>query len=216
MLRPLVSLLLLGTLPARGLAAQILKTSGFSTCLTGSDITVQNVDVEYNNDDKTVTFNVAGTSAATMNVTAELNVTAYGTQVYQNSFNPCDATTFVSQLCPVPSGSFAATGVQTIPSSYSSLIPSIAFSVPDIAAQATLQLKALDTGKDVACITSTVNNGKTVNVPAVSYVVVSGISGFLSSPITNVSRVVTSSRISIEQKLTLKSYRQVLQVQLSS
>jgi hypothetical protein len=176
MLRPIVSLLLLGTLPARALAAQILKTSGFSTCLAGADITVQNVDIQYDNDNKTVTFNVAGTSTTSINVTAQLNVTAYGTQVYQNSFNPCDASTFVSQLCPVPSGSFSATGVQTIPSSYASLIPSIAFSVPDIAAQATLQLKALDTGKDVACITSTVNNGKTADVPAVSYVA-AGIAG---------------------------------------
>jgi hypothetical protein len=56
------------------------------------------------------------------------------------------------------------------------LIPSIAFSVPDIAAQATLQLKALDSGDDIACITSDVNNGKTVDVPAVSYVAV-GIAG---------------------------------------
>jgi hypothetical protein len=32
-----------------------------------------------------------------------------------------------------------------------------------------LQLKSLDTGKDVACIESEVTNGKTVSVPAVSY-----------------------------------------------
>jgi hypothetical protein len=50
------------------------------------------------------------------------------------------------------------------------LIPSITFSIPDIAAQAKLELKALDGGKNVACLTSTVSNGKTVNVPAVSYV----------------------------------------------
>ena len=49
---------------------------------------------------QTVTFNVAGTSKEAMNVTAVLNVTAYGTSVYSNSFNPCDASTFVSQLCP--------------------------------------------------------------------------------------------------------------------
>jgi hypothetical protein len=176
MLRPITSLLLLGALPAKGLAAQILKTSGFSPCITGSEITVQNVDIEYNNDDKKVTFNVAGTSAKRMNVTAELNVTAYGIDVYHNSFNPCDIDTFVSQLCPVPEGPFSATGVQTIPSSYASQIPSIAFSVPDVAAQATLQLKALDTGADVACITSNVNNGKTVSIPAVSYVV-AGLAG---------------------------------------
>jgi hypothetical protein len=56
------------------------------------------------------------------------------------------------------------------------MIPAIAFSVPDIAAQATMQLKSLDTGADVACITSTVSNGKTVSVPAVSYVA-AGIAG---------------------------------------
>jgi hypothetical protein len=56
------------------------------------------------------------------------------------------------------------------------MIPSIAFSVPDIAAQAKLQLKALDTGDEVACLTSDVNNGKTVNIPAVSYVA-AGIAG---------------------------------------
>ena len=105
MLRPFstlstVSLLLLGTLPAGGLADQILKTSGFSTCLDNGTISVQRSDVEYNNDKKQVTFNVAGTSTKSMNVTADLRVTAYGTEVYKNSFNPCSPTTFVSQLCP--------------------------------------------------------------------------------------------------------------------
>jgi hypothetical protein len=98
-----ISLLLL-SLPG-GLADQILKTSGFSTCLSGSNITVQNLDIQYNADTMQVTFNVAGTSeyypntyvslltaipgATSQNVTAQLNVTAYGTSVYQNSFNPC-------------------------------------------------------------------------------------------------------------------------------
>jgi hypothetical protein len=37
-------------------------------------------------------------------------------------------------------------------------------------------LKALDTGEDVACITSDVSNGKTVSLPAVSYVA-AGVAG---------------------------------------
>jgi len=168
-------------------ASQILKTSGFSECLTGSVIKVNNVDIQYNNDAKTVTFNVGGTSTKSINVTAQLNVTAYGTEVYQRSFNPCDADTFVEQLCPVPVGNFAASGTQEIPASYASLIPSIAFSVPDIAAQATLELKELDTGKNVACITSAVENGKTVNIPAVSYVA-AGIAG-AALVITGVSAI---------------------------
>jgi hypothetical protein len=95
-----ISLLLLGALPGRVLAVQILQTSSFSTCLSGSNITVQQLDIVYNNDNKTVTFNVAGASTTVQNVTAQLNVTAYGISVYQNSFNPCAESTYVQQLCP--------------------------------------------------------------------------------------------------------------------
>lgn len=85
---------------------------------------------------------------------------------------------FVRILTPwsVPAGNFSASGSQDIPSNYASMIPSIAFTVPDLDGEAKLELKSVDTGADLACIQSTVNNGKTMNVPAVSYVVV-GMAG---------------------------------------
>ncbi|KAI6081628.1 TRP-domain-containing protein [Hypoxylon rubiginosum] len=158
------------------LSEDLLVTSGFSNCETGSNINVQKVDISYNNADKTVTFDVAGTSDKEQNVTATLAVTAYGQDIYTNSFNPCDATTYVQQLCPVPAGSFGANGTQAIPEQYANSIPAIAFQIPDIAAQATLQLKSLDDGKDVGCIKSQVTNGKTASVAAVSYVA-AGVAG---------------------------------------
>jgi ML-like domain len=96
----ILSLLVLGALPARVFGDQTLKTSGFSTCLQNSNITVNNVDIQYNNDNQTVTFNVAGQSSQVTNVTAVLIVTAYGNQIYNNTFNPCDSATYVKQLCP--------------------------------------------------------------------------------------------------------------------
>lgn len=58
------------------------------------------MDITYDSDAGTVTFDVAGTSLATMNVTATLNVTAYGISVYSNTFNPCSTSTYVEELCP--------------------------------------------------------------------------------------------------------------------
>lgn len=84
----------------RVVADNILSTSGFTTCHADSTIIVQKVNISYNNDNKTVTFDVAGTSTRVQNVTAVLNVTAYGTQIYSNTFNPCSPSTFVTQLCP--------------------------------------------------------------------------------------------------------------------
>ncbi|ATY58978.1 DUF907 domain [Cordyceps militaris] len=158
------------------MAADILTTSGFSDCGSDATIKVDKVDITYNNADKTVVFDVSGTSTREQNVTAHLSVSAYGNQIYERSFNPCDDATFVQQLCPLPVGNFAARGSQKIPEQFASMVPAIAFQVPDIAANAKLELEAADTKKKVACIQSTVTNGKTVNVAAVSYVAV-GIAG---------------------------------------
>ncbi|KAI0161108.1 TRP-domain-containing protein [Hypoxylon sp. FL1284] len=159
------------------LSEDLLVTSGFSNCKTESNsIHVQKVDISYNNADKTVTFDVAGTSDKEQNVMATLSVTAYGNDVYTNEFNPCEQKTYVKQLCPVPKGTFGANGTQAIPDKYSNSIPSIAFQVPDIAAEATLQLKSLDDGKEVGCIQSQVTNGKTASVAAVPYIA-AGIAG---------------------------------------
>jgi len=75
----------------------------------------------------------------------------------------------------VPAGSFAAKGSQSIPESYASQIPSIAFSIPDLDGEATLKLTSKD-GQELSCIQSGVSNGQTLQVPAVSYVAV-GIAG---------------------------------------
>ncbi|PNY29137.1 Flavin carrier protein 2 [Tolypocladium capitatum] len=167
---------LMGTLATGAWSAQVLKTDGFTDCGTDASVRVDHINISYNNDNKTVTFDVAGSSAREQNVSAVLNVTAYGNQVYSNSFNPCSQATFVQRLCPVPAGTFGASGTQQIPAKFADLIPAIAFQVPDISAQATLELRSLDDGRNVACIQSHVSNGKTVNVPVVQYVA-AGVAG---------------------------------------
>lgn len=79
-------------------------------------------------------------------------------------------------MYPVPAGTFAASGEQSIPEQYISQIPAIAFTVPDIDSQATMQLTAVDGGQDLACITSQVSNGKSLSTSGVSYIAV-GVAG---------------------------------------
>lgn len=69
----------------------------------------------------------------------------------------------------MPEGTFSANGTQQIPSSYTSLIPSIAYNLPDLDGDAQLILKNRG-GQEIGCVKSGVTNGKTVEVPAVSYV----------------------------------------------
>lgn len=172
------------------LGQKVLQTDGFTNCESDATIKVEKVNIYYNNDNKTVTFDLAGSSEKDQNVTAYLDVTAYGKSVFTQDFNPCDAETFIGALCPLPKGPFSAWGSQEIPTQFADMIPGIAFSVPDIAAQATLMLKKLDSDENVACIQSQVTNGKSVNLPAVPYVAV-GIAGvaLIASSVSAVSSV---------------------------
>lgn len=81
------------------------------------------------------------------------------------------------QVVIVPAGTFSATGQQAVPDSFASMIPSIAFSIPDLDGAAKLELFSDDdTSQDLACIESTVSNGKSMNVKGVAYVA-AGIAG---------------------------------------
>lgn len=186
------ALLILGLAASTACAADILKTDGFSNCGADDSIKVEKVDISFDKDQKSVTFDVKGTSIKEQKVMAVLNVTAYGNAVFSNSFNPCDKATFVDRLCPVPLGDFAAQGSQVIPDKFAGMIPGIAFQVPDIAVQATLQLNSLDGGKNAACIRSQVSNGKSANVPAVQYIA-AGIAGvaLVVSGISSLSAVLS-------------------------
>lgn len=186
------ALLILGFVVSTACAANVLKTTGFSNCGADDTIKVDKVDLAFDKDQKSMTFDVTGTSLKEQNVMAVLDVTAYGNSVFSKSFNPCDKATFVDRLCPVPSGNFTAQGTQPIPGSVADAIPGIAFQVPDIAAQATLQLKSVDGGKNVACIRSQVSNGKSANLPAVQYIA-AGVAGvaLVASGVSSLSAVLS-------------------------
>lgn len=97
---PAVSFITLSFLSSQVLADDILKADGYSLCSSDPTIQVQKFDISYDRGSQKVTFDVAGTSSTVQNVTASLIVTAYGNQVYQNTFDPCAAGTEVQELCP--------------------------------------------------------------------------------------------------------------------
>lgn len=162
--------------PLEAYAADTLSTGDLSTCLTDSDIKVNKLDIQFTRSTKNITFDVSGTNTKVQNVTAALSVTAYGNDVYDKEFDPCDEANYVEQLCPVPAGTFSAAGSQTIPDEFVSKIPSIAFSIPDLDGIAKLELKSKDDGNEVACIKSELTNGKSAKVPGVSYAA-AGVAG---------------------------------------
>ncbi|KAE8416849.1 hypothetical protein BDV36DRAFT_197182 [Aspergillus pseudocaelatus] len=170
------TLIALGLSPVHVLAADTLSTNGISTCLTDAEIQVKKLDVTYTRSTRVVVFDVAGTNEKQQNVTASLSVYAYGNEIYSKSFDPCGSENHVEELCPVPSGAFQATGSQQIPESFASQIPAIAFAIPDLDGQVKLELKSKDDVHDIACIETQLSNGKSAQMPSVTYAA-AGVAG---------------------------------------
>ena len=95
-----IIVLLISALPAAVVGSDVLRTNGFTACINNPSITVSTLDIQYDRAAAAVTFNVGGSSTQVQNVTASLTVTAYGKQVYQKDFDPCDEASKVDQLCP--------------------------------------------------------------------------------------------------------------------
>ncbi|KXG50983.1 TRP-like family [Penicillium griseofulvum] len=154
----------------QALAADTLSTNGFNLCMTNSAINVQKMDVTYTRSSGVVVFDVAGTNAKQQKVQAAITVTAYGNEIYSKEFDPCGDEIHVEQLCPVPKGTFKASGSMEVPAEYASQIPGIAFKIPDLDGQAKLVLKSKENNNNVACIESHLSNGHSAEVGAVKYV----------------------------------------------
>lgn len=163
------SLLGLAIVP-QALAGDTLSTSGFNLCMNDAAINVQKMDVTYTRSSGVVVFDVAGTNAKEQKVEAAITVTAYGNELYSKEFDPCGDDIHVEQLCPVPKGTFKASGSMEIPAEYASQIPGIAFNIPDLDGHAKLVLKSKNDRQNVACIQSDLSNGHSASVGAVKYV----------------------------------------------
>lgn len=97
----LAPFILLASAPLGVLAGDVLKTNGYSSCLNGpSDIKVNKLDIQFDRASKKLVFDVSGTNEKEQKVTAILKVNAYGKEVYNQPFDPCDEKTKVDQLCP--------------------------------------------------------------------------------------------------------------------
>ncbi|KAG8953502.1 hypothetical protein FRC04_002344 [Tulasnella sp. 424] len=133
-----------------------LYSSSVSYCSPPDAILIQQFDARYFKDNSSLVFDiVASTVLPGLNVTAKVNLNAYGMEPVDLSFNLCEVS---KALCPLPQYNF--TGASTVPiPAIQEKIPDIAYFMPDLEAAATLQLVQIETNKTVACVQITLSNG---------------------------------------------------------
>ena len=163
----------------------MLTTSSLQTCQANSSFSANLFQVALTPGNKTVSFNVNGESSISGNVLIELQLVAYGLNVYSTTLNPCEIG--LSGLCDMHPGNVQIHSANNvIPASVLSQVPGVAYTVPDLQATVRVLFNSSKTGEPLACVEANLSNGKTVDQEAVAWVtaIIAGL-GLIASAITS-------------------------------
>ena len=172
LLPTLVSLLLLtaaSPTTASGLGGtQMLYTSSAVYCSPPEAILISALDLKFYRANRTLEFDISAASVQDdLRVSVSVNVNAYGLGLFSLAIDLCSS---VPALCPLPNYQFTGAGVFAVPQQFVDKIPTIAFTVPNLEAVATVELTD-SSDRVVGCVQATLSNGKTTYQPAAKWAV---------------------------------------------
>lgn len=90
-------------LPAAATAERLIESKSLNPCMANSSFSATLFNVVFTPDNKTLTFNIVGVSDISGNVTADLEVFAYGFRALKQTLDPCSSGD-LKGLCPMNTG----------------------------------------------------------------------------------------------------------------
>ncbi|CDR98721.1 hypothetical protein [Sporisorium scitamineum] len=148
---------------------QMLYTSSAVYCSPPEAILISALDLKFYRENRTLEFDISAASVQDdLRVSVSVNVNAYGLGLFSLAIDLCNT---IKALCPLPNYQFTGAGVFAVPEQFVQKIPSIAFTVPNLEAVATVELTDPN-NTVVGCVQATLSNGKTTYQPAAKGAVV--------------------------------------------
>ncbi|QPG74092.1 hypothetical protein FOA43_001413 [Brettanomyces nanus] len=160
--------------------AKYIKTDSLLTCMQNSEFSSSYFEVIYYPANKSIYYQIDGTSSISGKVAASVELIVYGLNVYETTINLCDFD--VDTICPLTAGHLDISGTYKIDSDDIPDIPAVAYGVPDLDAYVQVHIYKLNssgkvTKTEVACLQATLTNGKTVQTKYAAWPIAC-ISGF--------------------------------------
>ena len=165
-------------------AIRLIESKSLNPCQDNSNFTATLFNVVFTPDNRTLAFDVVGVSSIEGNVTAELQVIAYGFEALKQTLDPC--TMDLGGLCPMSTGQINIQSNIVIPQDVINQIPSIAYGIPDLDGLVRIYINDTDLDTSIACVEAQLSNGKTVDQKAVGWTtaVIAGL-GLVASGVTS-------------------------------
>lgn len=131
------------------------------TCMEDSQISPSYFNVTFNADDRSLRYNLDLATEISGNVTAHIQIYAYGFVLIDKTFDMCNMGW--KQFCPLYPGALQISSIEYLSESVVKQIPSIAFNVPNIDAVVKVDVYDAQTNEKLSCLQSAFSNGKTVS-----------------------------------------------------
>ena len=163
---------------------KIVSTS-LNSCSGASNFTATLFNVTYTPNDNLLLVEINGVSSLTGNVSANLQLIAYGFTVLNQTIDPCESG--LMGFCPLQAGPIPNIDTNfPVPSDLKKTIPGIAYTVPDLDGVVRIYVNDKETGASIACMEADLSNTKSVYQPAVGWVtaIIAGL-GLVASGITS-------------------------------
>lgn len=172
------------TIPHAASAARYIESKSLNPCQANSLFTATLFNVIFTPNNGSLAFDIVGVSSISGNVSADIEVIAYGLSVLKRPLDPC--TSNLQGMCPMNTGQINIQSNIIVPSDLVNKIPAIAYGVPDLDGVVRIQINSTSTNESVACVEADLSNGKTVYNKAIGWVlaVIAGLA-LLASAVTS-------------------------------
>jgi len=178
------SLLAALSLSPLAFAERVILSNSLNSCKSGSNFTATLFNVAFTPGNNSIGIDINGVSSLSGNVTAQLEVIAYGFTIVNETLNPC--TMGLSGFCPLQTGQIDIQTNIDVPSDVEKRVPGIAYTVPDLDGVVRIYVNEMTTGETIACMEADLSNTKTVYQPGVGWAtaVIAGL-GLVAAGITS-------------------------------
>ncbi|KAJ5485246.1 hypothetical protein N7539_005234 [Penicillium diatomitis] len=191
-------------------AERLLQSHALIPCSNDGIISVNHFDIVFTPSNNSALVSFDGQANYAGNVYIDIALYVYGYKAATKNLNPCALN--VDALCPLRKDT--ALKITNVPLNLDgvdlSIIPGIAYTMPDLDAVVRLQIINSDTGKKVTCVEAQVNNGVTVDQAGVAWsmAVLIGIGLFTSVVLSILGRGNLASHVAFRTLLFL-SFMQI-------
>jgi hypothetical protein len=164
---------------------RLIESHSLNPCMSNSSFSATLFNVVFTPGNRSLAFNIEGISNIQGKVEADVELLVYGFSALNEKIDPCK-TEELTGMCPMNAGPLTIKSNLDISQDIMSIIPSVAYTIPDLDLLVRIKIKDTTSHEQLACVEAALSNGHTVDQKAVAWVtaVIAGL-GLIASAITS-------------------------------